>query len=417
MMTSVPARAAMHCGLRRIMMRPAVLLILSLLTILAVGPAVPPTPASAATSSCLIQEGKAIGAVSLGINLAAMLRVQGSPAGQVAGGQRGEVTYQFAAPVSKVTLAGNLVSRIATTHSSCATAQGVNVGDTEAAVRAAYAKAVGSVRAESRGVVRLVYPFNGIEFIFSRSKLALIEVFRAAALPAALAPTPASTAAAGASGVVIRSLNGRAEGETFVVTGSVANSGAPIALFVQVDIFSKDGRVLGETTTPLYPNPVGGGRAGGFEVRLSIQEVVARYTVTARPMNRPTTIVAQATQEIKDVAQFTDVLDRLIEVVVLGATTEQASGTMVAVTNRSPFRIVDLVLAMEMSTTCRHQIADGTFRVFTDARQGTVRVGTLEPQTRVEVPIDLASQGPCLGFNERGWSATWRIVSGRVEAP
>jgi len=404
-------------------MRPALLLILAALLCLPL-PGSPPT-ASAAAPSCQVQEGRAVGPVALGISLADMLRLLGSPSGQVAGGQRGEVTYQFTGTVTQVTVLENRVLRIATNHAACTTTQGIRVGATEAGVAAAYARAVGSVRGESRGFVRLVYPFTGVEFVLSGGRVVLIEVFRAEALPVALAPAATPTPApGGAANVVIRTLSARLEGATLVVSGTVANSGAPVALYVEIIVLEGSRRVA-ETTTPLYPNPVGAGRTGSFQERLSVSEVFDRVVVRARPMNRPTVVLAEAVQEIKDkdVAQFTGMADQLIDVTVLGAAADRASGTMVSITNRSPLRITGLVIAIEMSTTCRVQSIPPppappapVAQTFSDTRRGTVRVPVLEPNSRVEVAIDLEGRGPCLGFGPP-WSAQWRVVSANVEAP
>jgi len=111
-------------------------------------------------------------------------------------------------------------------------------------------------------------------------------------------------------------------------------------------------------------------------------------------------------------------LGRASDIVVeLHATLDRPSGTMVAITNRSPLRITGLVLTIEITRTCRNQLADGSLFTFTDRRQGTVRVAAIEPNARVEVPIDLQGQGPCPGFRGTDWSATWRIVSAKMESP
>src|SRR3972149_4325348 len=119
------------------------------------------------------------------------------------------------------------------------------------------------LRAGSGALIRLVLPFNGIEFVLTGGEVSLIEVFRAEGLPVAPAlghATPAPGSAA--EGVVIRSLTGKMEGTSFVVSGSVSNSGTPVALYVQIVLLAGDGRRLAETTAPLYPNPGGGGGAG-----------------------------------------------------------------------------------------------------------------------------------------------------------
>jgi hypothetical protein len=387
-----------------------------LMTLISPGPAL--RPAGAASSPCLVQEGQAIGAVRIGMALGEMLRLMGSPLGQVAGGQRQETVYLFSATVSQVTVLGGLVQRLATRSTSCETRAGVRIGASEAEVRTAYARAVGLVRAQAGALTRLVLPFNGVEFVLSSGRVAMIEVFRAESLPAALAAQPTPTPAAAApQGVVFRSLTGKMDGTNFVVAGSISNSGTPIALYVEIVLLSADGRRIATTTAPLYPNPVGGGRQGGFEERIPVDDVVARFAVTVRPMNRPLQALAERVEEVKDAAQFAGILDRLLEVTILGATLDRPSGTMASVTNRSTLRVTGLVLSVEMVRTCRTQLASGDFFTFTDRRQGTVQVPVLEPNTRVEVPITLQSQGPCPGFAGTAWSATWRIVSAKLETP
>src|SRR3972149_3913312 len=88
MMTEVLARAAVHDTRRRTAMRPAVPLILAGLLFGLLASVFPSLPAGAAPPSCLVQEGQAIGAVRLGMDLPEMLRLMGSPIGQGAGGQR-----------------------------------------------------------------------------------------------------------------------------------------------------------------------------------------------------------------------------------------------------------------------------------------------------------------------------------------
>lgn len=390
-------------------MRPSALLILAALLL-----ALVPSTAPAAAPPCLITEGAAIGAVRIGMPLSEALRLTGKPAGQVAGVGRDEIIYLFPGTLTQLTAVGGQVRRLATRHPTCVTGQGVRMGDSEAKIHAAYLRVlvVGSVRAEAGGLLRLVFPFNGIAFVLSAGRVSTFEVFRPEVPPGTAQVPPGS--AAPVEGVKIRSLAGRTEGNTFVVSGQVANSGRPIAMFAQIVLLGGEGRRLAEDTVPLTPNPVGGGRVGTFEERLPLNDVVVRFVVTIRPMNRPTTVLAERSQDVKDVRQFAGVVDRLLEVTVLGATLDRLSGTVVAVTNRSPLRISGLVLEVEMSNTCSIQMVDGAVKTFVDQRQGTVRVGGLGPNARVEVPIDLASRGPCLGFGTT-WSTTWRVVSVTVE--
>ncbi|MGH2453364.1 MAG: hypothetical protein ACRDF5_06335 [bacterium] len=392
-------------------MRPAVLLLAALLAIVLT------FPGFTAPIPCPVIEGVGVGAVRIGMSAAEGLRLAGTPAGRVTGTRAQETVYLFATTLAQITVEGGLVSRIATRHPTCVTAQGVRIGDSEARMRVVYERAPGSLRGRAGAVTRYVFPFTGIEFILTDGRVTLIEVFRPDALPARGTPTPA--AAGGESTVVFRSLAGRADGTSFVVTGSVANAGAPLALFVQVILLGPEGRQVGEGTATLVPNPVGGGRAGSFEVRLPLDEIVTRFVVIVRPMNRPATALAETSQEVKDAGQFADVvIERLLEVTVLGATLERASGTHAAVTNRSSLKITGLVIEIEMRRVCRVTPVGSTLpqvpTTFTDIRKGTVRIGELAPNARVEVPIDLSATGPCLGAGAE-WQASWKVLSAKVE--
>jgi len=398
-------------------MRPAVLLLAALLAIAL------SSPGFTAPIPCPVTEGVGVGAVRIGMPAAEALRLAGTPAGRVTGARAQETVYLFATTLAQITVEGGLVSRIATRHSTCVTGQGVRIGDSETRVRIAYERAPGSLRGRAGAVTRYVFPFTGVEFVLTDGRVTLIEVFRPDALPARVTPTPA--AAGGESPVVFRSLAGRAEGTSFVVTGQVANAGAPLALFVEVVLLGPEGRRVAEGTTTLVPNPIGGGRTGAFELRLPFDDIVTRFVVTVRPMNRPTLAVAVSSQEVKEVGQFADVVvERLLEVTILGATLERGSGTFAAVTNRSSLKITGLVLEIEMRRTCTVTTVGNPLQptprptpgtsTFVDIRKGTVRIAELAPNARVEVPIDLSATGPCLGAGAE-WQASWKVLSAKVE--
>ena len=385
--------------------------------------AVPPSPIISAPIPCPVTEGVGVGAIRIGMPAAEALRLAGTPAGRITGARAAETVYLYATTLAQITVDSGVVSRVATRHPTCVTGQGVRIGDSEARVRLAYERAPGSLRGRAGVVTRYVFPFTGVEFVLTEGRVTLIEVFRPDALPARVTPPP--PAPGSESAVAFRSLTGRVEGTTFVVSGSVSNAGAPLALFVQVVLLGPDGGRVGEGTTTLVPNPVGGGRAGSFDVRLPLDDVVRRFVVTVRPMNRPTVALAEATQDVKDAGAFTAVvLERLLEVTVLGATAERGSGTFAAVTNRSSLKITGLVVEIEMRRTCTvlqpgnplqptPRPTPGTI-TFVDIRKGTIRVAELLPNTRVEVPIDLSATGPCLGAGV-DWQATWKVLSGKVE--
>lgn len=412
-------------------MRPAVTLLLGLFALTILAPAAPSAPAGAAPL-CLVQDGQGIAAVRVGMGEAEMLRLLGPPAGQTSGGPS-EVTYAFSGVVGQVTVVSGVVRRLATRHPTCITARGVRVGDGEAAVRAAYQQAPGSVRVHSGSMVRLLYPFDGVAFLLSSGAVVLIEVFlaeplsRAApqAAAAEVAPAPPKTPA----GVALQGVSGRLEDSTFVVSGSVVNSGAPVAVFVEIALLDADGGRLAEASGAVFPNPVGPGRTGSFQERIAVAAVVARFTVTVRAMNPPHRVLAEATQEVGEVAQFAGMLDRMIDVAVLPPAPGRPAGSAVAVTNRSPLRITGLSLEVTLRGVCRNVTQPPaplptvppqptpapTVVRFTVTRTETVQLPVLGPRARAEVSIGTQGRGPCEGANSQ-WTVTWRVLAGSVQA-
>ncbi|MDR7465537.1 MAG: hypothetical protein QN152_03590 [Armatimonadota bacterium] len=411
-------------------MRPAVTLLLAALTLTLLAPAAPSAPAGPA--ACLVQDGQGIAAVRLGIDEAKMLRLLGPPAGRTAGAS-GEVIYTFPGVVSQVTAISGVVRRLATRHPVCVTAKGVRVGDGEATVRAAYQQAPGSVRTQSDGVVRLLYPFDGVGFVLIGGAVALIEVFHAQPLSRAAARAPAGEATPAPpqapAGVTLQEVTGRLEDSTFVVSGSVANSGAPIAVFVEIVLLGADGSRLAEVSAAVIPNPVGPGRTGSFQERVPVTTVVARFTVTVRTMNPPHRALAELTQQVGEVAQFAGMLDRLIDVAVLPPAAGRPGGSAVAVTNRSPLRITGLALELTLRGVCRNLVQPlaplptvppqpaptPTVVPFTVTRTEMVQLPVLGPGARVEVSIGTQGRGPCQGANTQ-WTVTWRVLAGSVQA-
>ncbi len=412
-------------------MRPAVAFLLGSLAVTLLSPSAPSVPAGA-VPPCPVQEGKGIAAVRVGMDEVEMLRLLGPPAGQTAVAP-GEVTYVFSGVVSQVTVVSGVVRRLATRHPACVTQQGVRVGDGEAAVRTAYQQAPGSVRTQSGGLVRLLYPFDGVAFLLSGGAVVLIEVFRAEPLsraaPRAAAaeatPPPPQTP----TGVALREVTGRLEGSTFVVSGSVVNSGAPVAVFVEIALLGADGGRLAEVSAAVVPNPVGPGRTGSFQERTAVAAVVARFTVTVRTMDPPHRVLAETTQQVEEVAQFAGLLDRMVDVEVLPPAAGRPGGSAVAVTNRSPLRITGLSLELTLRGVCRNAVQPPaplptaapqpapTPRVvrFTVTRTEMVQLPVLGPGARVEVSIGTGGRGPCEGANTQ-WTVSWRVLAGSVQA-
>lgn len=383
--------------------------------------AAPAAPA-APTQACRIVEGSALGAVRLGMPVEEAFALVGKPVGYVL--RSPESVYLLPGEAIQITAVDEKVTRLASRDPLCITGKGVKIGDSEGRVTEAYAQSVGSIRAETGSIVRLVYLFDGISFVITEGRVSLIEIFQAERSPSPArstpAPGPSPTVVEARSGTVeIVSLSGRVEGTTFIVSGTVTKIGPPLALFAEVTLFGEGGRTLKTEPTAIYPNPVGGGHPSNFEERISIEDIVRRVGVTVRLMNPPNSVVAQTLTDIRNLSQFSGLAERKLEVMVLGATPDRASGTQAAVTNRSSLRILGLVIEVQMETSCRNQVLlpDGstTFRTFIDRRQGTLRVDNLPPNARVEVPIELAGLGPCAGFGAE-WRVTWKPVSLKVDS-
>lgn len=391
--------------------------ILAVLVALMTG--IPSGVQAAPVQACRIVEGAALGAVRLGMPVAEAFALVGKPVGYVV--RAPESVYLLPGETIQITAVEEKVTRLASRDPLCITGQGVKIGDSESRVTEAYANSVGRIRAETGSIVRLVYLFDGISFVVTEGRVSLIEIFQAERSPARATPSPSASPVvveAKSGTVEILSLAGRAEGTAFVVSGTVTKVGAPLALFAEVSLFGADGRTLKSASAAIYPNPVGGGRPSTFEERLPIEDIVRRVGVTVRLMNPPNSVVAQTLTDIRNVSQFSGLAERMLEVMVLGATPDRASGTLAAITNRSSLRILGLVIEVQMETSCRNQVVmpDGSasFRTLIDRRQGTVRVDNLPPNARVEVPIELAGTGPCLGFGAE-WRVTWKPVSIKVD--
>ncbi|MDQ7828283.1 MAG: hypothetical protein QN158_01630 [Armatimonadota bacterium] len=388
-----------------------------------------PAPAGTGAAPCVVQEGVGVGGVRIGSPIARALADAGRPVAQVIRGT--ETVYQFAGAIYRLTAVRGVVQRVATRQAGCATARGVAIGDPEQRAVAAYPRTVGWVRARAVEGERLIFPFEGVEFLVVAGRVRQIEVFsRTAAPPSAAAPpaTPAPGAAGAEAEVTVVELTGRTEGNTFVVSGRVRNAGAPQALFVEITLLGPGDRPVATGSVPVVPNPIGLGRTGAFEERLTLDQVVQKVRVVVRSMNRPARALAEAVTEIRDVRQFAAVVERQLEVTIPPNPEGRPGGTVAVVTNRSALRVTGLTIALELQGTCviwsqppppppPAPLPTPQRTTFTDARRGTISIPALDPGASVEVPIALEGPpGACMGPGTQ-WSVTWRVTGMAVEAP
>jgi hypothetical protein len=248
--------------------------------------------------ACVITEGTGIGGVRVGMTVQAALSIMGPPVGQQSTGS--EATYALRAPWAQMVADYGMVQRVSTRSPECRTARGPSPSVTLDAVRAAYSDAAVSVSSPSPDGDLLTYPTVGIRFLIRDARVLAVEVVRPE-LPAGgnrRAPVAAPPQATGTGDWTVRSMSSHVEDTspiTLVVEGKVENRGRPLAVYAQVHAFRSGGREAGEGSSPVYPNPVRLGGDAAFEVRLPIDDVVLRYTVTINPMGAPTTSLAQWT--------------------------------------------------------------------------------------------------------------------------
>lgn len=328
------------------------------------------------------------------------------------------------APWSSVLVENHQVIRIETRSPACRTAGGIGVGVAERAVRAAYASAAASVTTSAGTADWLIYPFDGIAVLVRRQRVEAVEVFKADAAPAArptARPTsvaqpagtpqsgpPASPAAPAATPTraapwVLRSLAARVDDTTLVVTGSVDNNARAQAVFAEVRAFGTRGQLVAETDAPVDPAPLPVGRAGAFEARLTIDDVVRRFSVIIRPTGSVTATLAEGSAEVRELQGFAPVVARRLSAVVqTNAQPPTRDSLLVAVSNGSPLVVSSVTVAVEITVTCR--VVVPTPRTVQEVRTGTATIVQLRPGELGRAPLSL-STGICSEF------ATWTTVT------
>jgi hypothetical protein len=239
-------------------------------------------------------------------------------------------------------------------------------------------------------------------------------------------PVPSPTATVG--GWKIGSTTARVDGDAFVVSGTAENRGAALAVVASVELFVAPNVPAGKADGALKPSPVAQGGTASFEVRVPIEQIVRRYTVTLRPAGNLRVSLTEARGEFKDLQQFAALASRGLTVAV--QTTDPTPGpkTLVAVvTNNSPIPVASATVNADISVTCR--VAGAPSRVLVAAAAplpsplrtpgrpiqenwtGTATVTTIGPRSSSQAPLQL-SGGVCLFFTS--WTATARIVDVRV---
>jgi hypothetical protein len=232
-------------------------------------------------------------------------------------------------------------------------------------------------------------------------------------------------------------MSARVDGDSFVVTGTAENRGAALAAVASVELFAAPGAPAGKGDAALKPSPVPQGGNVSFEVRIPIEQIVRRYTVTLRPAGNLRAALTEARGEFKDLQQFAAIAAK--QLTVATQTTDPTPGpkTLIAiVTNNSPIPVASATVTAEINVTCR--VASAPSRVLVAAAAptraptpaptlmpplptpgrniqenwtGTATVNTIGPRSSSQAPLQLAG-GVCLFFTS--WTATARIQDVRV---
>ncbi len=358
--------------------------------------------------ACVITEGTGIAGVRVSMTVQAALSITGPPVGQQSTGS--EATYALRAPWAQMVADYGMVQRVSTRSPECRTARGASPSATLGAVRAAYSDAAVSLSSPSPDGEILVYPTVGIRFLIRDERVLVVEVLRPE-LPAGgnrSAPVAAPPQATGTGDWTVRSMSVRVEEDTspitLVVEGKIENRGRPLAVYAEVHAFKSGGREAGEGNSPVYPNPVRLGGDAAFEVRVPIDDVVLRYTVTIRPMGAPTTSLGQTAGTIRDFKPFGSIVAKQIQAAVETPTPFNASRRdfTLVVTNSSALVVTSASVEVEIEAFCAQAA---------ERHGGTVPVERLQPGARVRIPLRL-KDGLCPGFG--GWTAKTKVSSVRI---
>ena len=412
---SAPTRTAYALYELRLMMRKMTAILLAIFLI---------APSAArAGAACAIVEGAAIGAIRIGMPVQAALAITGSASNPQTSDR--ETVYTLRGAWSRMVAEYGLVTRVATNAQECRTSRGVAPGSAPGAVRAAYPSATVSTVTPVADGEMLSYPFLGIAFVLQRNRVDSIEVFRAegsssvarplppAPAPAAPAPGPSGATAASSATWVIRSTSAQVQGDVLTITGTIENRGPAASAYADIKTYNATGRQVAHGDTPLTPTPVRARGVATFELRLTIDDVVRRYTVTLRPARSLTIALADHSAEIKNLQQFGSLVARRLRVAVeVGATPPTQDDFEVVVTNRSPLLVASAAVSVELGVSCRFgQINFPIGRVIRESRAGGITTQPIRPGASVRMPLQL-SAGVCSQFAT--WSATTRVGEVRI---
>lgn len=381
-----------------------------------------------AVASCAIAEGSAIGAVRIGMPVPAALAVTGPPSSQQTSGT--VVVYQLRGAWSRMTAEYGLVTRLTTSAPGCRTSRGLGPGAASGAIRAAYPDASVSTVTPLPDGELLSYPFVGIAFLVRGSRIETIEVFRpeatapgARSLPPSPAaqptggsasPAPGATPAPASSATwVIRGTSAHVQDTLLIITGTIHNRGSAASAYAEIQAFNGAGQVVARGDAPLTPTPVPARGVATFELRVSIDDVVRRYTVTLRPARLLTVTLAEATGEIKDLKQFAPLVMRKLRIAVEVATSPPGPEDFtIVVTNGSPLPVAMAEVHVDLTVTCRlGQINFPIGRQISEQRAGRVVIQQIAPGATARAALPL-SPGVCPQFAT--WSAVPRAVGARI---
>jgi hypothetical protein len=141
-----------------------------------------------------------------------------------------------------------------------------------------------------------------------------------------------------------------------VISGVVENRSAPRSAYAEVRALTAAGRQVGQGDTPLHPTLVPNGGSATFEVRLTVDAIPRRYTVTIHPAGRSNEILAQAAGEIKDkdLEQLASIVAQQLQARVQSTTPVANPNSFVAfVTNGSSVGVSSVTVTVEIVSTCR----------------------------------------------------------------
>ncbi len=373
-----------------------------------------PVASGSVPPSCAIIEGTAIGGIRLGMTARAALAITGTPLRQQADGSR--VRYVPRAPWSEMIAEYDVIERVSTQSPACVTAGGIGPGSVAAAVREAYAGAPASLITTAPDGTRISYPFSGVDFLLRGGRVDSVEIYlpartagtRLLTPPAASSPFPLVPAAASWS---IRSSSWRLEDTTFVVTGVVENRGPPSSAFAEVSAFGPSGRMVGSSDGPLDPAPLPAGGAATFEARLSIDDVVSRYSVIVRPVGSISVALAQQSVEVRRLQAFAPLVMRKLRVAVEFRSTP--TRFLVTATNESSATIITATIAVDIAGTCFIRLVDQV-RAFGYRGGGFAVVSQIAPggSALATLPMPPDSAGICLDLATA--VATPRVIDIRI---